>query len=198
MRKNGPHAVLVPGFAGGDTFFLPFRDELRAQGLGAEAWSGSPLVYRRAIAWYGEKLACDLLTHEASELTLVGWSMGGLVSLEAMRHREAAAKVRRVIAYATPFDGTWAARLGGWLDPLTRLHVREMAPGSPKLAELVELVHAPRGWDFRAVNGTRDWLARGPLKSLDAKFCLNGDFDHRSLLWNPELFRLIHSLIVEP
>lgn len=198
MRERDPHVLLVPGFAGGNTFFLPFRDALRSRGLKADCWSGSPLVYRRKIADYGERLSCDILTHEAEAITLVGWSMGGFVSLEAALHPEAAAKLRRIIAYATPFDGTWAARLGGLLDPLTRLNVREMAPGSPKLAALIKSLQRRRRWDFRAVNGTRDWLARGPLESLDPKLCLTGPYDHRSLLWNPELFELIHSLIIEP
>jgi len=36
------------------------------------------------------------------------------------------------------------------------------------------------------------------LKSLDPDWCLTGPFDHRSLLWNPRLFELIHRLIIEP
>ena len=67
-----------------------------------------------------------------------------------------------------------------------------------KLAELVDIVHSRRYWDFYAINGTRDWLARGPLKSLDPYHCMTGPFDHRSLLWNPDLFDLIHSLVIEP
>lgn len=198
MSKTRRDVLLVPGFAGGNTFFLPFRDELRMRGLKADCWHGSPVVYRRKLAWYGERLARDIIALESRAITLVGWSMGGFVSVDAMRYPEAAAKVRRVIAYATPFDGTWAARLGGLFDPLTRFNIREMAADGTKRAELIDVLHSRRSWDFLAVNGTRDWLARGPLKSLAIELCLTGDFDHRSLLWNPALFELIHSLIIEP
>ena len=198
MAAPLPHVLLVPGFAGGSTLFLNFRDALRAWGLQADGWQAAPFVYRKPIAWYGERLAHDILTHEADELVLVGWSMGGLVGVEAMRDEDAAAKVRRVIAYATPFDGTWAAGAGRLVDPLLRFHVRQMAKDSETLRALVGFLRQPRAWDFRAVNGTRDWLAKGPLKSLDPAWCQTGDFDHRSLLWNPVLFELIHRLILMP
>lgn len=198
MRQRDTHVLLVPGFTGGNRFFMPFRDELRARGLKADAWRSSPFVYRHRIEIYGRRLARDILALGSDEITLVGWSMGGLVSVEAMRDPHAADRVKRVIAYASPFDGTWAATLGGLLDPVTQLNVREMTAGSQKLASIVEMVHGLRDWDFRAVNGTRDWLAPGPLESLDPQHCLTGDFDHRSLLWDMRLFDLIHSLIVEP
>jgi pimeloyl-ACP methyl ester carboxylesterase len=198
LPTSSPHVLLVPGFAGGKTFFLPFRDDLRARGHKADCWHRVPFVYRRRIAHYGSKLARDIVMHPADQLVLVGWSMGGLICVEAMGHPEAAAKVRRIIAYASPFNGTWAARLGGLLDPITGLNVTEMAPGHPKLAELATTLHGERTWDFLAINGTRDALASAPMKSLHPSWCQTGPYDHRSLLWNPVLFDLIHKLICLP
>jgi pimeloyl-ACP methyl ester carboxylesterase len=198
LKKSNPHVLLVPGFAGGKTFFLPFRDDLRSRGHQADCWHRVPFIYRQPIAYYGNRLARDIVKHPANELVLVGWSMGGLICVEAMSHPEAAAKVRRVIAYASPFNGTWAARVGYLLDHITGFNVSEMAPGSPKLAALADILHADRSWDFLAINGTRDALASAPMKSLHPAWCQTGPYDHRSLLWNPVLFELIHKLICKP
>ena len=198
MARPVTHAILIPGFLGGTSFFLPFRDHLRSQGLMADAWERTPFVYGRPLAWYAERLARDIIANPAKQVVLIGWSMGGLIAVEVMRNPQVAAKVRRVIAFASPFDGTWAARVGGMFDPLTRFNVRQMAPGSPELAALADFLREPRAWDFHAINGKRDWLAPGPLQSIDPSCHSTGHYDHRSLLYDPTLFDLIHKLILLP
>jgi hypothetical protein len=198
--------VLVPGFAGGNAFFIPFRDSCRDRGIDAVCWERAPLVYRRRIAWHGKRLSEDLLRlREKSDvpLTGVGWSEGGLIFTSAMRHladefRNPHDIVRRVITFGSPFDGTWAASLGGLLDRALRLSVREMRPGSPVLTSLVAFLRRPRRWDFQAVSGTYDILVHAPQECLDPAWCHQGPWDHTALFWHPGLFDLIHRLIVLP
>lgn len=191
--------ILVPGFAGGSLPFRPFRDELLARGVAAEHWGRAPFVYRRPIDWYAERLAHDIQAHPSDDLTLVGWSMGGLIAVSAMFHPYASRRVRRIVTFGTPWNGTWAARLGLLTDPLLRFNVREMRPGSALIDELTAFLHrGPRAWDFQALNGTKDLLARAPMRRLRPEWCHTGPWWHRSLLWDSSLFDLIHRLILEP
>lgn len=207
MSFTGPNpTVLVPGFAGGNAPFAPFREACLARGIDAVSWERAPLVYRRRIAWHGKRLAEDLLRlREKSDvpLTGVGWSEGGLIFTSALQHLSAEFGnpediVRRIITFGTPFDGTWAASLGGLLDRLLQLSVREMRPGSPVLSALVAFLHRPRRWDFQAVTGTLDVLVHAPQTSLDAAWCHQGPWDHTALFWHHGLFDLIHTLIERP
>lgn len=199
MRIPGTHpTILVPGFAGGKTLFHPFRDELRARGVAAEGWELAPFLYRRRIAWYAEELARTVVEHGLDDITLVGWSMGGFVSTAAALHPSARDRIRRVITFGTPWNGTWAARFGLITDRLLGLNVREMRPGGAVVRDLVHDLHAPRPWDFHAVNGTYDILARPPMRSLPPEWCTTGPWWHRSLLADARLFDLIHRLITLP
>ena len=199
MNSAGRHpTILVPGFAGGKTFFHPCRDELRARGIAAEGWELAPILYRRPIAWYAERLARTVAEHGDRPLTLVGWSMGGFVSVAAALDPSVAGRIPRVITFGTPWNGTWAAHLGIVADRLLGLHVSEMRPGSPVVRALVDGLHAPRPWDFRAVNGTLDLVARAPMRSLPPAWCDTGPWWHRSLIWDSNLFDLIHRLIELP
>ena len=112
MKSAGRNpTILVPGFAGGKMLFHPFRDEMRARGIAAEGWELAPILYRRPIAWYAERLGQTVLEHDARGLTLVGWSMGGFVSVAAALDPAVARRVRRIITFGTPWNGTWAARI---------------------------------------------------------------------------------------
>jgi len=198
LKEPGSNpTILVPGFAGGKTLFHPFRDDLRARGIAAECWELAPFVYRRRIAWYGELLAQTVAEHGDDGVTLVGWSMGGFVSVAAALEPSVRGRIRRVITFGTPWNGTWAARIGVITDHVLRLHVREMRPGSPVIRGLIDGL-GDRPWDFHAVNGTYDPLARAPMRALDPAWCHTGPWWHRSLLGDAGLFDLIHRLIKLP
>lgn len=198
--------TLVPGFMFGNPLFHPMRDRLRALGVDAESWKRAPYLYRRRIDWYGERLAQDLLKRAAplkEPLTLVGWSEGGFVCVSAMRHLADAWEnphdiVRRVIAFGTPFDGTWAARVGRFVDPILGINVREMRPGSATIADQLDFLGHRRHWDFQAINGAHDLLAPAPQKSLDPAWRQSGPWNHRSPIADRGLLDLIHKLILLP
>lgn len=198
--------ILVPGFFGGNALFGPFRSLLRSRGVAAEYWSRSPFLYSLSIDWYGARLSADLLNHHKATgqaITGVGWSEGGLVLVSALQHlsvggHDPSRIIRRVITYGSPFVGTWAARPTALVDLLLRTSIREMRPGSRTLVEQVAFLHKPRKWKFHALYGKHDWLVRPVRHGLDPDWCQEGPWDHRSLLWHPELFRVIHRLIELP
>ena len=205
MTRSSPHVLLVPGFAGGQTLLRPCRDELRTRGVPAENWSRAPFVYRRPIDWHGARLADDIekLANQRGQLIGFGWSEGGHVWISAMqrlseRFYNPQDLVGRVITFGTPFDGTWAAYPGLALDLVLRTNIREMRPGSRLLKAQLAFLRQPRKWDFQAIGGTRDLLARGRQKGLDPAWCHLGPFDHKAPLYDPRFFDLIHRLIIMP
>lgn len=201
MKAPRSHpTLLISGFAGGSLPFIPLQRTLRRRGIAADRWN-SPLVYTASILEYAERLSLDILRFYGPEdpVTLVGWSMGGFISLQAALDPEAASCVRRIIAYGTPFEGTWAANAGIVLDSVGITHILEMTPGSAYLKRLRhDLAHVPRDWDFRAINGRFDALARGPLRSLPLESRLSGPFFHVSPIFDPRLHRLIGDLVLRP
>lgn len=201
--------LLISGFAGGSLPFLPLQRALRRRGIDAARWN-SPLVYTGPIGAYAERLGLDvrLLAGDppspdgyggARGVTLVGWSEGGLVALAAALDPKVEPHVRRVIAYGAPLEGTWAAHAGVVTDSLGLTHILEMAPGSSMLRRLRhDLERKPRRWDFYAVNGRLDFLARGPLRSVPRESRLSGPYFHVSPLFDPRLHRLIGDLLLRP
>lgn len=191
--------ILVPGFIGGQLSLRPVRDALVSRGVAARCWPGAPFIYRRPFEWYAARLADYIIDQDETDLTLVGWSMGGFVSVVAALYPDVASRVRRVITFGTPWDGTWAARAGLIADHLLGLNVRQMRPGSPTVIELVEFLRfTERPWSFYAVNGWRDSLASAPQRGLPNEWRHTGNWHHSSLLWDQDLFELIHTLITRP
>lgn len=199
IAKGIRPTILVPGFIGGQLSLLPVRDALVSKGIAAKCWSGAPFIYRRPFEWYAARLADYIVGHDEKDLTLVGWSMGGFVSVVAALYPDVASRVRRVITFGTPWDGTWAARAGLISDRVLGLNVRQMRPGSPTVVELVEILRFTKyPWSFYAINGWQDSLASAPQKSLPKEWCHTGAWHHSSLLWDQALFELIHMLITQP
>ena len=102
------------------------------------------------------------------------------------------------MTYGSPFRGTWAAHAGLLVDPLLRFSIREMRRGSAVLTGQLAFLRQPRRWTFDAIYGTGDWLVRPVREGLDPAWCHYGPWDHRALLWRPDLFDLIHKLILRP
>jgi triacylglycerol lipase len=74
-------------------------------------------------------------------ISMIGFSMGGLVTREYLQHQGGAARCERLITISSPHHGTHAA----WLYPSQG--VVQMRPGSPFLTQLQrtenELAHIP-------------------------------------------------------
>lgn len=133
MRARGDdrRIMVIPGFMTDDRSTWPLRKYLRFLGYRAEPWNmgrnnGRP--ERDA-----EKLAAHLDAQDDAEpITLIGWSLGGVIAREVARrlpHR-----VREVITMGTPVEGgpkytiagpTFAKRNGIELDDF-EVHVHEI------------------------------------------------------------------------
>ncbi|MGZ8738480.1 MAG: esterase/lipase family protein [Nocardioides sp.] len=103
-RGDGHPVVDIPGWKAPEPSGAPLRAYLRALGYDARGWglgtnTGDP---RRDVERLTRRVL-DLAEDSGSAVSLVGWSLGGVIAREvARRHPEA---VRRVITYGTPVVG---------------------------------------------------------------------------------------------
>ena len=103
-RGDGHTVIDIPGWKAPELSGAPLRTYLRALGYDARGWgfgtnSGDP---RRDVDRLARRVL-GLVDDSGSPLSLVGWSLGGVIAREvARRHPDA---VRRVITYGTPVVG---------------------------------------------------------------------------------------------
>lgn len=103
--RGDDHLVVdIPGWRAPEVSGAPMRHYLRRLGYDARGWgfgtnTGDP---RRDVELLAGRLL-ELAEEKGSPVSLVGWSLGGVIAREvARRHPEV---VRRVITYGTPVVG---------------------------------------------------------------------------------------------
>lgn len=125
---HGETVLVIPGMGVGDLSTATLRRFLRRHGFDARGWG---LGRHRPEMWRTLPRALALLERTAAErgepISLVGWSLGGILARELARLRPDL--VRRVITLGAPVRGGLRAtaiaglfRLQGWdLDHVARL-----------------------------------------------------------------------------
>lgn len=103
-RGDGHVVVDIPGWKAPEISGAPVRAYLRALGYDARGWgfgtnTGDPRRDAERVA----RTVLGLAEEKGAPVSLVGWSLGGVIAREvARRHPDA---VRRVITYGTPVVG---------------------------------------------------------------------------------------------
>jgi pimeloyl-ACP methyl ester carboxylesterase len=103
-RGDGHLVVDIPGWKAPELSGAPMRAYLRTLGYDARGWgfgtnTGDP---RRDVRRLTQRVL-ELVEENGSPVSLVGWSLGGVIAREVARQRPDA--VRRVITYGTPVVG---------------------------------------------------------------------------------------------
>ena len=105
------HAVLViPGFATNDATTLLLRLFLKSRGHTVHTWDLGYNLDHRTTGLGGERLAeriAALREQSGGKVSLVGWSLGGVLAREAARRMQH--DVRQVVTLGSPFTGDPAA-----------------------------------------------------------------------------------------
>jgi len=103
-RGDGHAVVVVPGWGLDDTPTLPMRLALGRIGYAVHGWGLGRNIGRRPelVAALDARLR-ELADTYRGPVSLVGWSLGGVVAREAARRQPAV--VRRVVSLGSPING---------------------------------------------------------------------------------------------
>lgn len=124
------HVVLVHGFMAAPNVLVPLRDTIESRaGLPVSTFGYGPFGRFEDIANRLSRLVDDLATRHA-QISLVGHSLGGLLSRYYAQELDRTRVVDRVITLASPYDGTPAA------NALPTGLARAMRPGSSVVRRL--------------------------------------------------------------
>ena len=100
--KDGPPALVIPGFLANDRTTMELRRAMAAAGWRVHGWGlGWNLRVEDDILDRLE--ACVDRMGAKQKVLVVGWSLGGLYARELARHRPG--KVRAVVTLGSPFSG---------------------------------------------------------------------------------------------
>ncbi|MEM9821319.1 MAG: alpha/beta hydrolase [Bacteroidota bacterium] len=101
-RGQGQRIILIPGWKSHETVMYPIKKYLAFLGYAPEYWGLG--INHGNIERYRDTMVEQLMAQNSEEqVTLIGWSLGGLVAREIAR--EIPNKVSSVITYGTPVIG---------------------------------------------------------------------------------------------
>ncbi len=187
--------LLVPGYMGTNQVMVKYqvlfhRLGIRAYTVNIGLYSmvsfqtARALLERRIYAIREER-------PQLRQLSLVGHSMGGLVSFDMLGQPVLAGLQPRLAAIGSPFTGTWAALMGAWFSP----SAMELLPVHPRYREMPsrQRVRVP----FKIFAGSEDLLA-------PADRCVHPDAEtlifktgHVGLLFEKNVFREVHRFVAK-
>jgi pimeloyl-ACP methyl ester carboxylesterase len=103
-RGHGAPVILTPGLGASDVSLLPLRRFLRDRGYHARS-AGLGRIGGNVPELAAQLLARTIVVHRQTghKVTLIGWSMGGILSREVARERPEL--VERIITFGTPVTG---------------------------------------------------------------------------------------------
>jgi pimeloyl-ACP methyl ester carboxylesterase len=105
-RGDGHSVIVLPGFATGDESTLLLRQFLAYLGYDARPWRLGRNLDHRTAGYRGEHIERQIKNsykETGRKVSLVGWSLGGVIAREAARRDPRA--VRQVITIGSPFSG---------------------------------------------------------------------------------------------
>jgi hypothetical protein len=115
-RGDGHGVMVLPGFATDDHATILLRGFLERLGYEVFPWGLGVNLDHRTAGYDGEKVASRIdriFNATGRKVSLVGWSLGGVIAREAARRDPGA--VRQVISLASPFRGNPRANYVGTL-----------------------------------------------------------------------------------
>ncbi len=105
-RGDGHAVMVLPGFATSDAMTVLLRWYLASLGYDVHGWELGWNMDQHAAGENGEHVArriADLAALSGRKVSLVGWSLGGVIAREAARRDHGS--LRQVIALGSPFTG---------------------------------------------------------------------------------------------
>lgn len=149
-RGDGRLVVDIPGYLAPEVSAAPMRAYLKALGHDARGWglgtnTRDPHKDIEEVA----RVVLDLADEVGAPVSLVGWSLGGLIAREVARRQPEA--VQRVITYGTPLVG------GARFTVFARAYGPEVSAAADELARTLD-TQSPIRVPVTAVFSRRDGI----------------------------------------
>ena len=164
IRPGSPPVILCHGFLGTRGTMLPLTKRFQADGRVVFSYHHGKfqLASLRSSA---QRLVEQLEQLESSlgitEFDMVGFSMGGLVALHALKFLAARRHIRRLALLGTPLEGTWAGLAGVATVGALSQSVWQVLPTSGFLKDLRD-APLPPGLTVRQIHAAEDGLCPLP------------------------------------
>jgi pimeloyl-ACP methyl ester carboxylesterase len=188
-RGEGAPVVVIPGFLASDNTTARLRRSLADAGFAVHGWG---LGRNRGVT----ADILDLLDARMDAIgvdgpvTLVGWSLGGLIAREYAKH--APDRVSRVITLGSPFSGSLRANNAWRAYEYIAGHPVDRPPVSVRLQEKPS-VHTIACWSSRD-GVVAPASARGGVGERD--LALELDCSHMAFVAHPKAIRAVAELIL--
>lgn len=171
-RPGTPPVVLAHGFLGTRGTMVPLRKRFEQDGRVVFTYHHGTFQLRSMRASAQELVAqLEQLSQSlgCARFDVVGFSMGGLVALHAVKFLQAQRYVRRLALLGTPTAGSWASLLGVATIGLLSPSVWQCLPPSGFLDDLRE-APLPPGVRVRQIHASHDVLCprSSPIAGVDA------------------------------
>jgi pimeloyl-ACP methyl ester carboxylesterase len=170
-KPGSPPVVLAHGFMGTRGTMIPLTQRFQSDGRVVFSYHHGTFQLRslrasaQQLVEHLARLERELGVHRVD---LVGFSMGGLIALHALKFMQAQRWIRRVALLGSPTSGTWAGLAGVGAVGLVSPSVWQILPASPFLRDLRD-APLPEGVRVRQISAAEDVLCPRPelLKGVD-------------------------------
>ncbi|MEX1365080.1 MAG: alpha/beta fold hydrolase [Nannocystaceae bacterium] len=170
-KPGSPPVVLAHGFMGTRGTMIPLTQRFQSDGRVVFSYHHGTFQLRSLRA--SAQQLVDHLAHLERELgmarvDLVGFSMGGLIALHALKFLQAQRWVRRLALLGAPTSGTWAGLAGVATMGMVSPSVWQVLPTSSFLRDLRD-APMPEGVRVRQISAADDAFCPLPalLKGVD-------------------------------
>jgi pimeloyl-ACP methyl ester carboxylesterase len=170
-KPGSPPVVLAHGFMGTRGTMIPLTQRFQADGRVVFSYHHGTFQLQslrasaQQLVEHLARLERELGVHRVD---MVGFSMGGLIALHAIKFMQAQRWIRRVAMLGSPTSGTWAGLAGVGTVGLLSPSVWQVLPASPFLRDLRD-APLPEGVRVRQISAAEDALCPRPelLKGVD-------------------------------
>jgi len=197
-RGDGHVVLVLPGFATDDGATILLRTFLAWRGYDVRAWDLGYNLDHRTVGFGGERVIDLIRTLRAKSgraISLVGWSLGGVIAREAARHLPD--DVRQVVTLASPFTGDPTANaVRGLYERLSGNRA-----DSPAARKRFAAGHAPLPMPSSAIFSKSDGIAAwqncvGGTDAITENIQVHSS--HFGMVANPTVFRIVADRLAQP
>jgi pimeloyl-ACP methyl ester carboxylesterase len=197
-RGDGHGVLVLPGFGMNDASTTLLRSYLHNLGYAAHPWQLGWNLDHRTTGACGERILRQIDTLAAAtgrKISLVGWSLGGVIAREAARRARDA--VRQVITIGSPFGGNPRANNASLIyEWLTGRKVDSPA-ALKRFAQGAEPLPMPSSALYSKTDGIAAWqncLAIPDHQSENIEV----HSSHFGMMMNTSVFRIVADRLAQP